>query len=160
MNCVICHSHVYDEFLLINDKDDQPICLNCDDPQTIFDWELEHTEDWQDAFNRYRGAEGWYGVDLVHNGWKDIIITADEMLSHIDPNYKIQQVKEKFGALRFYFSTELLGTPVLIMHAVTDSIEHRSKHVCEICGSFARLREDLAYLSTLCNSCYEAIQND
>jgi hypothetical protein len=39
----------------------------------------------------------------IGSGWEKIVVDCNEELSKIDPNYKILQVKEKFGDLRFYF---------------------------------------------------------
>ena len=39
-------------------------------------------------------------------GWYDLIEKIDVELRVIDPEYTIYQIKEKFGALRFYFDTE------------------------------------------------------
>lgn len=35
--------------------------------------------------------------------WEDIVIKLDKDLAEIDPEYKILQVKQKFGSLRFYY---------------------------------------------------------
>jgi len=41
MRCIICDAIVYDEFMLIDGMDDKPICLNCDDEETISLWKEE-----------------------------------------------------------------------------------------------------------------------
>lgn len=38
----------------------------------------------------------------VEPGWHPLIIEIDRKLSNVDPNYKVQQVKQKFGTLRYY----------------------------------------------------------
>ena len=35
--------------------------------------------------------------------WEDIVVKLDNDLAKIDPDYKILQVKQKFGSLRFYY---------------------------------------------------------
>lgn len=60
---------------------------------------------WQADLNAKRCAKGWYGC-IAPDVWKDIILEADEMLAFIDPDYQINQVKEKFGTLRYYFETK------------------------------------------------------
>lgn len=113
---------------------------------------------WQDDLNEKRRSDGHYGVDLEgSDGWKKLVLEADSMLSFIDPDYKIQQVKQKFGGLRFYFGTEKSGVEYSIMYAITEYIESRSRFVCEHCGEFGRLKEDRKWIMTLCNSCDELI---
>lgn len=38
-------------------------------------------------------------------GWYDLILTMNSEIEKIDPDYRIYQVKEKFGSLRVYFQT-------------------------------------------------------
>jgi hypothetical protein len=113
---------------------------------------------WQEEFNdRKLASGGWYGC-IVNDGWKDIVLECDAMLSYMDPNYKIQQVKEKFGTLRYYFDTEIeYGTIERdIMDAIVRSAEIRSASICEKCGKWGELRTDRSYIQTLCNSCEAA----
>jgi len=42
LSCQICGTHLYDEFMLIDDRDNQPICLDCDTPEAIADWKAEN----------------------------------------------------------------------------------------------------------------------
>lgn len=37
--------------------------------------------------------------------WEELIVQLDKDLAAIDPDYQVQQVKEKFGGLRYYFGT-------------------------------------------------------
>ncbi len=37
--------------------------------------------------------------------WEELIVQLDKDLAVIDPDYQVQQVKEKFGGLRYYFGT-------------------------------------------------------
>jgi len=112
---------------------------------------------WQEEFNDKRLAEGgWYGCD-VGDGWQKIIMEADEQLAFIDPDYKIHQVKEKFGTLRFYFGTDKVGIEQQIMLAITYSAERRSSSTCEDCGKYGRYRPQLGWVRTLCNDCYALV---
>ena len=40
-------------------------------------------------------------------GWDEIIAEANGRLSELDPDYKVDQVKEKFGGLRYYYSPSI-----------------------------------------------------
>lgn len=113
--------------------------------------------DWRKEFNDARLAEGgWYGC-IVGDGWKKLVLETDAMLAYVDPDYKIQQVKEKFGTLRYYFGTmHEYGT---IEHDIMDSIvraaESRSAGICEYCGKWGEMRDDRYWLKTLCDECNE-----
>ena len=39
--------------------------------------------------------------------WYPIIIDAHNKLKAIDPNYKVGQIKEKFGGLRYYYDSDI-----------------------------------------------------
>lgn len=60
------------------------------------------------------------------------------------------QVKEKFGELRFYFSG---GDEVI--EGMVDMATELSRHTCEDCGntSTAKVRSNFGWLSTLCDTC-------
>jgi hypothetical protein len=157
MNCVICHSHIYDEYLILDEATEQFICLNCDDPETISNWKEETQSTWQDVLNKSRRSEGWYGC-IVGNGWRKIVLEADQMLSRIDPDYKIHQVKEKFGTLRFYYGSEKTGVDRKIMDAIVESAERKSHSICEDCGAYnAKLRTERYWTRTLCDSCNDKV---
>ena len=50
----------------------------------------------------------WIDVD---EGWYQLIIDCDKELTAIDPKYSILQIKEKFGALRYYMTPSNDTTP-------------------------------------------------
>ena len=108
---------------------------------------------WQEKLNEKCLAEGgWYGC-IAPDGWKDIILKADAMLTYMDPNYKINQVKQKFGTLRYYFETEKTGIELDIMYAIATQAEVYSASVCETCGKFGELRTERRFVETLCTKC-------
>jgi hypothetical protein len=109
-------------------------------------------------------------------GWLLVITDLDYRLSKIDPNYTIDQIKEKFGGLRYYFSQSpsitfrfpfLLRFPFICRHV---EIYHEGKGVamrrlvieaerkclvtCELCGKGeALVRNQGGWNKTLCSSC-------
>jgi hypothetical protein len=110
---------------------------------------------WQDELNAKRlKTRGWYGC-IAPDGWKDIVLKADEMLSFIDPDYEIHQIKEKFGTLRYYYGSTVTYGSVQsdIMRAIETWAESRSAFTCETCGKFGELRE-LSWIRTLCDECH------
>lgn len=90
------------------------------------------------------------GLD-VNKGWVDLVVELHQELSNFnDPEYKVDQVKEKFGGLRFYFtcSDENYNTFAgIVFDAETVSYE-----TCEVCGSEGRIREERAWILTLCDA--------
>lgn len=125
---------------------------------------------------------GAFGLDC-NNGWYQLI---RDMCTEITAAYKaesrpvdivVDQVKEKFGTLRFYYHHE--GRPITI-HAfdnlsdghslrirpggseihqkvaeIVDKYEEMSGHVCEVCGAPGELRTDLRWILTLCDEHYQ-----
>jgi hypothetical protein len=61
------------------------------------------------------------------------------------PHVEVQQVKEKFGGLRFYFSggDERIDGMVLMAEAIAE-------RTCEVCGKPGRPREG-GWIRTLCD---------
>lgn len=68
----------------------------------------------------------------------------------------VQQVKEKFGCLRFYFDAE--GLPLddprhRRLDALLRDAEELSLRTCEVCGTDAVLCQRRRWLKTLCAGC-------
>lgn len=89
-------------------------------------------------------------------GWRNIIIECHKVLLQEDPDYKVLQIKEKFGGLRYYFAA---SNPAL-SHRMYEKISHLEKKsylTCEICGADGNLRKNTVtgYLKTMCTSCTE-----
>lgn len=53
-----------------------------------------------------RFSDGWPREIHCGPGWWQLISICDKELAGIDCDYKIAQIKEKFGELRYYFDTE------------------------------------------------------
>jgi hypothetical protein len=109
-----------------------------------------------------RIPDGW-GRWISHGkGWYKIICETDEMLSYIDPDYEIHQVKEKFGTLRFYYQSNTYSydsIQVKVMDALVGRAEQRSSMTCESCGAWqgmedtVKLQTSRYYVRTLCSTC-------
>ena len=120
--------------------------------------DCEHLS-WQERLNKKRlKTKGWYGC-IAPDGWKDIVEKTDEMLARIDPDYEITQVKEKYGTLRYYFTTGVEQEKREIMYALVGYAEFKSAHTCEVCGKWGELR-DGGYIRTLCDTCYGVEDED
>lgn len=67
------------------------------------------------------------------SGWWPLIEKAHQELLAIDPDYRIYQIKEKFGTLRFYFA---MSNPMFSkqMNDIVAYYERRSASTCEVTG--------------------------
>jgi hypothetical protein len=113
-------------------------------------------------FESYQGNPNginWHGVP---NGWLPIIDKlCGCMQSHIDHNttytkdgpikslqVKCTQMKEKFGALRFY-----ADNTDDIIEGMIDMAEYMCDSTCQDCGSENDLGLTSGWISVLCRSC-------
>lgn len=58
-----------------------------------------------------RFDDGWVDIVSTGPGWYGIIIDLADKIAAIAPSYRIQQVKEKYGGLRFYYTLCLPDDP-------------------------------------------------
>jgi len=129
-----------------------------------------------------RDLYGAFGLD-VGDGWYQLIremcaeITAAYEAAGREVDIVVDQVKEKYGTLRFYYHHEdqetairafdcLPGSPSLRIQSghsslhqkvaeIVDKYEERSAYVCEVCGQPGILRTDLDWVLTLCDEHYQ-----
>lgn len=106
-------------------------------------------------------GDGWYDIlrCLCHtiqshidsrkrqHDW--LISRGDTPTNNLVPQVRIQQIKEKFGTLRFYFN----GGDEYI-YGAAQVAEHLSSRICEDCGARGKLR-DGSWIRTLCDHCEE-----
>lgn len=90
-------------------------------------------------------------ADNVGEGWHEILRALEEQLNLIDPDYTIQQVKEKFGGLRYYASTNESGSN---FHDLIRLAEEKSEKTCEVCGRDGKTESIRGWWKTLCEEHY------
>ncbi len=97
-------------------------------------------------------------IDWTLPGWTPLIKELDSKLSELDPNYTIEQVKEKFGGLRYYFYSDSENADVIydVMYDLEDEYENKSFKICEGCGSTENVTTEGSWLKTFCNKCRES----
>jgi len=90
------------------------------------------------------------------DGWYDLIDDLCRELSKLDlpKDFRVQQIKEKFGGLRFYVAPETDEVRELISR-----FERLSYEVCEACGEPGEERKT-KWIRTLCDYHYDLIIND
>ena len=81
----------------------------------------------------------------VGPGWHGIITRLIVDLEKLGWNGEIQQVKEKFGGLRFYVDTDSDVIQDRISHAELESIK-----TCEECSTPGKIRSVGGWLKCLC----------
>lgn len=118
-------------------------------------------------------GDGWY--QLIRDMCREI--TAAYEAAGRPPDVVVDQVKEKFGALRFYYHHK--NQPITFhapdslpdghgpcvgpdgaelnqkVEEIVDRYEEMSGDVCEVCGAPGSLRTDLQWTSTLCDEHYQ-----
>lgn len=93
---------------------------------------------------------GWPPLE-VNPGWYPLLEDLDARLAEIAPDYRVQQVKSKFGALSFfarpsddpYDYSEEFAAAIL-------AAEWASTEVCEECGAPARQYVIRMWVWTMC----------
>lgn len=85
------------------------------------------------------------GFCQCYEGWYGIIKSTIEELIALGWNKRINQIKEKFGALRFYAEDLPEGGQDIIT-----KYEHLSITICEKCGEVGVQRRG-GWIRTLCN---------
>ena len=109
---------------------------------------------------------GWLPFIECGAGWDRILDEVEERLNYLDPNYEVQQVKEKFGTLRFYYTPTIGGVVRDIMDDVVRMAEYWSARTCELCGNSSGrgggttkfdftvdTKNRNGWYKTLCNTC-------
>lgn len=139
------------------------------------------SEDEQNIYKRWgcECSDGWY--QLIHDLCQGITNRYAEYRVPLD--IVIEQIKEKFSSLRFYYSFEGSPCPIQALDFLGDetsirfqpdnkndyealkelrrdiaqivrNYEEKSKTICEVCGEEGRIRMGMPWYRTLCNKCY------
>lgn len=114
-----------------------------------------------DKTNKYFMPYSYTELDAMPNGWRRAfgIEMCEEIrkelikYNYLD-KYRITQIKEKFGELRWYD----FGIPKNSkIWEIIDKYTELSHHTCMICGRPAETSSDGYWLYTLCDKCKEKI---
>lgn len=91
--------------------------------------------------------------DDVGPGWKPLLERLHGDVSAFVPDYQVEQVKEKFGALRIYLRyPDDVNFPAENVHELLRAAEEESQRVCENCGQPGETQGP-GWLKTLCPAC-------
>lgn len=95
-------------------------------------------------------AEGDPSWSYCPDGWRDLVVKMNEHLEKIDPDYVLNQCKEKFGGLRYY--TNRPFDPDDLFFIVVNYYENQSFHVCDVCGERGECGPTENYIATRCDA--------
>jgi hypothetical protein len=94
-------------------------------------------------------GDGWNGLlDDLCSRIEDILEETPELKK----DFKICQIKEKFGGLRFY----VYGASEKICNTI-DLFQELSYNICERCGNNGNCRKIDGWIYTLCDKCCSEI---
>lgn len=105
-------------------------------------------EKYPDFFKTAFGFEcgpGWYKIIEKLTNDINAIIQRDKL-----ENCYATTVKEKYGTLRYYMSTETDEISDLIEKA-----EDETENTCEVCGNPGQMNRNGYWLAVRCNECQE-----
>lgn len=95
----------------------------------------------------------------VGEGWRPLVTNLVNDIIAISPNVDVQQVKEKFGGLRFYiFCGDMEREEADKIYNLIDQAESESLEICELCGGKEGVKQYGSWIKTHCKQCREAIR--
>ena len=90
----------------------------------------------------------------VGPGWEPLVDELHALVLALNPDVIVDQVKEKFGGLRYYVShNPRTGSEAI--SALIDEYEKRASETCEWCGA-SGITDGNGWLKTLCPTHREA----
>jgi hypothetical protein len=99
----------------------------------------------------FENDEGWYPlIDELCSKLEKLIDEKYPDLKEGEYPFQVEQVKEKYGGLRFYVS----GAYEEIFDLI-DEYEKKSYEICETCGEAGELKEVHGWYKTVCNKHYQ-----
>ena len=103
----------------------------------------------KDLLETYKDEKGEYSFG-VGPGWNKLLIKLFNDIDKLQPaDFSIQQIKEKFGSLRFYFSSSSKHDEI---SELVRKAEKKSAKTCEDCGAPGKSRGE-SWVRTICDMC-------
>jgi len=95
-------------------------------------------------------------LDYLPHGWKKTLgrqlceyLKAELVKKNLLKNYSIQQVKEKYGSIRWYDSGNSVDGEWIL-----SDYEYISSHTCVFCGKIGVPMIDTGWISPVCKKCF------
>lgn len=117
-------------------------------------------EQWESLFEEFPNVYSngiRCGMPCVGFGWLsilyDISVAIDNFIKENPCNFQVDQIKEKFASMRFYFSTTLSNAKNDILFHIVEDIADRAYYTCENCGNAGKKRSNGFWMKTYCEDC-------
>jgi hypothetical protein len=108
-----------------------------------------------------RIPDNWGRWISCNAGWYPLITRLDADLCALDPDYRIHQIKEKYGTLRYYAESRIEDAAARARFlGLISEAERQSAAICERCGEpgeLCAMGGQSPWYKTLCPPCVEAI---
>ena len=122
--------------------------------RTVQDWRIDLIEAHPRLFQGPPGRPGAaQGYPNCEEGWRDLLercCAGIEAALAEGGALRVLQIKEKFGALRFYWSGDMPNAARAKVEEAIALAVARSACTCEICGAEGRLYTRDGWLATAC----------
>ena len=90
-------------------------------------------------------------------GWSDLIeevmATIDEVVQDRATDFRLSQIKQKFGGLVIYTQHQLAEGPSAIIDDKLNEVHRRSLTICELCGRAGGRGSQSGYICVRCVHC-------
>lgn len=93
-------------------------------------------------------------VESVGRGWRGLVYDLHWKLIASDPNYRLYEIGEAYGALQLEATFDGRGAEEC--RRMVALAQAKALATCEVCGAPGALRNERAHMKTLCQSCYHA----
>jgi hypothetical protein len=110
--------------------------------------EIYDSEEFADIFAYF--ADGTEEKIWCGTGWSDLIRKCHDELFAKDPLYRVVQVKEKFGRLRYYFTPSDMKK-YAEMSSIVLKYETESSNTCDVCGLEGYISSNYRIMEARCD---------
>lgn len=100
-----------------------------------------------------------WGIE-TGDGWFDLIYKLSQDIVNISKDVRAEQVKEKFGELRFYYSMNVTSEIDDRIFNLIEDATNKSLTICEKCGSTDEVTQTQGWIVTLCKTCKKEYLKD
>ena len=91
--------------------------------------------------------ENYEWLDLIPSGWVELARKMLDEIKEVNPSYEVEDMKEKWGALRVYGWYEDEAT-----YEIIRKYEKMSARTCCVCGAPA-VKISTGYILPFCDKC-------
>lgn len=85
----------------------------------------------------------------IGTGWFGLVEQLDSDIAKLAPDYTIDQIKEKFGSLRFYIGS-IDENVFEEVYELIRAAEKKSSEMCDVCGRPAKISTYNYLVATRC----------